>query len=415
MKRLVALAVAVGVILAAWPAAAQSSIGWARALNKSTHPMFFYSGMLIPRPFENVYGSRDAYINLIYYAPLTCNDDRCKRYAREGLKALRTYDDLVSASRIAILFRPLVATPAEAEAALVLACLPPGKAYPAALEHLEQNDGTTLPKKETYLPKVKEWGGSVTEYEQCLKNKSYADFFLKHTTQARSREGLHVRASTVMFGLGVVLRNEGDYIKRLAKSVYSPVPISKSNLLTTIQPTDIVVGAKTAPVKVYMYYSPDMQNDKVFFETTLQKFIQAHVATNEAVLIMRPYPWTKNGERAATVAHCVPEKLRQRFIEHMFMSQPKWTALETPEQAQKAFIDLAGYIGAPRRALEACVNNPSSWTKIRNDMTRAENELNFALTPTLYMNGKLMPYLATRFADMHKEMLVIQSKGRDFR
>jgi hypothetical protein len=61
------------------------------------------------------------------------------------------------------------------------------------------------------------------------------------------------------------------------------------------------------------------------------------------------------------------------------------------------------------------VSNPSSWTKIRNDMTRAENELNFALTPTLYMNGKLMPYLSTRFSDMHKEMLVIQSKGRDFR
>jgi protein-disulfide isomerase len=388
-------------------AMAQSSLAAIRSLDKTSHPRRLYSGWLVPQSHEAVFGSRDAYLQLMYYSHFPCPDVECRRFAKTALEGLSQYQDLVDSGRIAFTFRPVVSDQEQASAALVLTCLPPSLAYPSALEVLVKDEGAPLPTPKDYLTKVREAGASEADYEACTADKKYAEILVAHSSFASDENHLrinHTYTTAALFALGTLITPAEDYLRRMVKTIYSPAQHSRSNLLTTLQPWDTVIGKKDAPSKVVVYFSPDRPVSKRFFETSLQKFIQAYVPSKEAVIILRPYPWTTAGEIASLALACMPNDLKHRFLESIFISQAKWKNIEAEPALLSSFVELGNYLGAPKKALQSCIRNPSTRTRLKSDMARAETELNFVVAPTAFVNGELMPLITLNFGDLQRAM-----------
>lgn len=167
-------------------------------------------------------------------------------------------------------------------------------------------------------------------------------------------------------------------------------PTQNPNAPAGAQPPNML-GSPTATVTVEEF--ADFQCPTCAQVHTMMKNIQSTYG-NRIKFIYRNFPLTqihKNAEAASIAAEAAGQQGRFWDMQNqLYTSQPSWSNL-APAEASAAFAEYAGKIGLDVEKFKTDMLGMMTKKRVDDDVARAR-ALGVNSTPTLYINGKNVPF-----------------------
>lgn len=186
-------------------------------------------------------------------------------------------------------------------------------------------------------------------------------------------------------------------------------PTQNPNAPAGAQPPNML-GSPTATVTVEEF--ADFQCPTCAQVHTMMKTIQSTYG-NRIKFIYRSFPLTqihKNAETAAIAAEAAGQQGRFWDMQNqLYTNQPAWANL-TPANANTTFADYAGKIGLDVEKFKNDMLAMTTRSRVDADVARAR-ALGVNSTPTLYVNGKTVPFEQMRLETLRQIIDAELQKG----
>jgi protein-disulfide isomerase len=155
-------------------------------------------------------------------------------------------------------------------------------------------------------------------------------------------------------------------------------------------PIDQVLGKPDAPITVIEYASTTCPHCAHFHKDTLPKFKAEWVDTGKAKLIYRDFPTGPRGLSvgASMIAHCAGPDRYFGLLGLIMDQQEKWMGSQNPLVELKKLAKLAGMDEAK---VDDCLKRQDLASAITQRAQDANEKLGVDSTPSLIINGKLIP------------------------
>lgn len=155
-----------------------------------------------------------------------------------------------------------------------------------------------------------------------------------------------------------------------------------------IKPTDIVLGNREAPVVMLEYASMSCSGCAAFHTEVLSKIKADYIDAGKVAYVMRHLPWDNMALGLAGITYCVDEAQYYPMIDALFTSRSSWAKAPDPLAEIKKITRMFNLDGA---ATEACIRNPEYQKRATDSKTIAQEVLNIGATPTVFVNGEIVP------------------------
>lgn len=149
-----------------------------------------------------------------------------------------------------------------------------------------------------------------------------------------------------------------------------------------------VMGKADAPVTILEFSSLTCPHCAEFHKTVLPQVKKDYIDTGKAKLVFTDFPLDPLATAAAMIGRCVPETTYFRFLETLFANQDTWARSQKPLDALTGYARLAGL---PPEQVTACLQSQEMLNGINAAKQQAAQQYGVQGTPTLVVNGKVLP------------------------
>ncbi len=152
--------------------------------------------------------------------------------------------------------------------------------------------------------------------------------------------------------------------------------------------SDMVLGAKDAPVIVVEYASMTCPHCAHFDETTYPKVKKNYIDTGKVRWILREFPLDQLAAAAFMVARCAADGSAPKYydmVNTLFHQQDTW-AIQKPIPP---LLAIAKQAGMTEDQFKACLSDQKQVDKIQAERERAIKEFKVKATPTFFIDGTL--------------------------
>ena len=157
-------------------------------------------------------------------------------------------------------------------------------------------------------------------------------------------------------------------------------------------PGDILLGSKSAPVKLIRYDTPEFSSLNGFINDQLPTIHEKYVKNGQLAITFRLYPWFETGNFAVKMVHCAGEKntdvLRFAAANSHRIAGKEGFWNRKPEVEQDMARQAIKMYGLSKSDYFRCIASTQIQADIRNVMKQADNVLNYFYSPTIIINGQ---------------------------
>ncbi len=154
-------------------------------------------------------------------------------------------------------------------------------------------------------------------------------------------------------------------------------------------PSDIAMGAKTAPILMIEYASLTCPHCAHFSAAVLPELEKKYVETGKLRYILRQFPLNEPALKGAMLLDCIGEQDKDRyyvFARVLFDAQSKW-AFDGDHMAGLETIATVG--GLSKDQFRNCVTNTEREMKVLKAKKAAVDELGIPHTPYIFIDGDI--------------------------
>ena len=151
---------------------------------------------------------------------------------------------------------------------------------------------------------------------------------------------------------------------------------------------EITIGQENAPVTVIEYTSMTCPHCADFHLRVLPEIQKEYVEKGEVKIIHRDYPGDGLSLKATQLAFCGGPQLHQKMVTIFFQTQERWMFANDPENELKK---IACENGLTKQQVTSCLQNTDLMDQIIRSRQDGQKKYNIAFTPTLIINGKIIP------------------------
>lgn len=169
-----------------------------------------------------------------------------------------------------------------------------------------------------------------------------------------------------------------------------------------IKPNDIVLGNRNAPVVMLEYASMSCSGCAGFHTDVLSQIKPDYIDSGKVAYVLRHLPWDNMALGLASITYCVDETQYYPMIDALFSSRANWAKAPDPLAEIKKITRMFNLDSA---ATEACIRNPEYQKRANDSKVVAREVLNIGATPTLFVNGEMVPEKIMWRANKLRELL----------
>lgn len=163
---------------------------------------------------------------------------------------------------------------------------------------------------------------------------------------------------------------------------------------------DIPLGAEDAPVTIIEYASMTCPHCAAFHTETMPQLKKEYVDTGKVRFIFREFPLDRIALRASMVARCAKPEKYYNFIDFLFKQQRSW--LSSPDPIA-ALGRMASFGGMKKETFDRCMQDRDLKNEIMATRLHGDKEMGVQATPTLFVNGEMIPGAAS-FETLDKKL-----------
>jgi protein-disulfide isomerase len=183
-------------------------------------------------------------------------------------------------------------------------------------------------------------------------------------------------------------KNADDKASAQEESKEAPKVVDpKNKLFTEAQPGDIIMGEKSAPVKIIEYASLSCIHCKHFHDEVFYELKKRFVDTGKVQLTYRHFPLNTPAIKGALIVGCAPEDSKLAFLGALFKSQAQWAFVDNEGEMKDKLKTVAKIGGMDDATFEKCFNDNAASDKILGQMKQANDEIGVETTPSLFVDG----------------------------
>src|ERR1051326_1467983 len=182
----------------------------------------------------------------------------------------------------------------------------------------------------------------------------------------------------------------------------SPLAIAnRGGANVQIKPTDMIRGAREAPITVVEYASMTCPHCAEFQKDIVPQLTKDYIDTGKVKLIFREYPLDGAARMAAGVARCLSGYRFFAFIDLLFRNQPNWikdfdgNGTLNKEDVLEGLTQMGRVAGMPADQVKTCADDPKNLAVVDANWMEGQTKYNVNSTPTFLVNGQThrpMPY-----------------------
>jgi protein-disulfide isomerase len=146
-----------------------------------------------------------------------------------------------------------------------------------------------------------------------------------------------------------------------------------------------VLGNADARVTVIEYASMSCGSCVSFHMNTWPALKAKYVDTGKIRFIFREFPLDLAAAAAAMLARCAGDDKWYPMVDLLFRTKESWAHANNPADALGNIVRQAGIT---RGQFEACLNNESMLSAMKETRDRATKEFGVNSTPTFFINGR---------------------------
>jgi len=154
-------------------------------------------------------------------------------------------------------------------------------------------------------------------------------------------------------------------------------------------PDDVVLGKAKAKVTIIEYASLSCPHCAAFHNDVLPTLQKEYIDTGKVRLIYRDLPLNAPALMAAKVSRCVAKLGGERkyypLLKELFAKQNEWS---TSKDHKEKLLAIGKQQGVEEKALNNCVDDKESETKIIASRKEANDKLAISSTPSFMINGE---------------------------
>lgn len=150
--------------------------------------------------------------------------------------------------------------------------------------------------------------------------------------------------------------------------------------------TEMVMGAKDAPVTIIEYSSLSCPHCAAFHKDVLPQLKEKYIDKGKVRYILREFPLNDSAFAGSVVARCVDPSSFFTFIDFLYSKQEDW-AFES--DVLTPLKNYAKQAGLSEEKFNACLNNQ----KLAEDVLKVREhgaKLGVNATPSFFVNGELV-------------------------
>ena len=174
---------------------------------------------------------------------------------------------------------------------------------------------------------------------------------------------------------------------------------------------EIAMGKPEASVTMVEYTSMTCPHCADFHLKVLPKIHTQYVNSGQLKVVHRDYPGDGLSLKATQLAYCGGPQLHQKMVSTFFKTQERWMFAKDPEAELKK---IACENGLTKHQAESCLKDTELMDQIIKVRQEGQKTYNIKATPTLVVNGKIIPQALT-FEEFQKLMdpLLVESKSKN--
>lgn len=162
----------------------------------------------------------------------------------------------------------------------------------------------------------------------------------------------------------------------------------------TITPHDMTQGNPKAKVVLIEYAAPMCPHCAHFNEATFPKLKSQYIDTGKVFYVFRVLPIGPADGPAEKLARCQPKAKYFAFMDALFKNQPKWDPEYGVTDVRGGLLEIAKGFGMGEAEFDKCVSDEKGDTVINQVAEDGVNRYGINSTPSIVINGKLVPDLA---------------------
>ncbi|MEB3701609.1 DsbA family protein [Candidatus Bealeia paramacronuclearis] len=155
---------------------------------------------------------------------------------------------------------------------------------------------------------------------------------------------------------------------------------------------EIVLGKEGAPVTMIEYTSMTCPHCADFHLKVLPEIKSQYVDQGQLKVIHRDYPGDGLSLKATQLAFCGGPQLHPKMVNVFFSTQERWMFAKDAEAELKK---IAYENGMTKHQVESCLQNTELMDQIIQSRQEGQKSYNIKATPTLVINGKIIPQALT--------------------
>jgi protein-disulfide isomerase len=168
---------------------------------------------------------------------------------------------------------------------------------------------------------------------------------------------------------------------------------SKSGAATT---EDMALGPADAKVTVIEYASLMCSHCREFHDTIWPELKKNYVDTGKIRFVLRELPTGPRNFAIASfqIARCASGGDSQAYfqaVDAFFHQQPQIFEAAQGGQGRAKLLEIAKGLGMSEDAFNQCIQDPAGGERVAASEKRAADEFKVTGTPTLILNGELIP------------------------
>jgi len=160
-----------------------------------------------------------------------------------------------------------------------------------------------------------------------------------------------------------------------------------------IKPTDMVHGAKDAPVTIVEYASMTCPHCAAFQKDVIPLLNKDYVDTGKVKVVFREYPLDGAARMASAVARCLPGDQYFSFIDLLFKNQMNWikdfdgNGTLNKEDVVEGLTQMGRIAGMSSDQVKTCSEDPKNLALVDGNWMEGQTKYNVNSTPTFIING----------------------------
>jgi protein-disulfide isomerase len=175
--------------------------------------------------------------------------------------------------------------------------------------------------------------------------------------------------------------------------VAAPLPAPKTVVQKpTITAQDVVLGNAKAPVTIIEYASLSCPHCAHFHRDIMPELQKRYIDTGKAKFVFRHFPFNAPALRGSQLVVCSGKAKYYTFLKVLFKTQDTWAFSQNFLESLEGIAKLGGI---SKERFDACMADKQIEDRIVKERKDAETLYGVQSTPTVFVNGTVIPGVPT--------------------